>query len=266
MVTPARSASDGIRSLASGLVRFFHAGVISFRSLLPVDAFAPLWHPIAARNGFPARGCPTWTRVAPDALPRSLFAWPTFLWSRVLFPGDRRAAGIGIPPLAAERTTPLGSSLLILLIVPALLLYPCLSFPLFEPDESRYAEIPREMLQRGDWVTPRLQGEPYLEKPPLLYWLTAASYPAVRRPRLGGPAAAGPGRSRIRFGALPRRPAHLRGTGGLSRRPDAEPGARLRQHRPAAHHRRRPHVLHHAGPVRAVRGGARPAGCAGAGG
>ena len=66
--------------------------------------------------------------------------------------------------------------MLLLLFVPALLLYPCLSFPLFEPDESRYAEIPREMIQHGDWITPRLQGEPYLEKPPLLYWLTAVSF------------------------------------------------------------------------------------------
>jgi 4-amino-4-deoxy-L-arabinose transferase-like glycosyltransferase len=65
---------------------------------------------------------------------------------------------------------------LLLLAVPAVLLYPCLAFPLLEPDESRYAEVPREMLRGGDWVTPRLDGEPYLEKPPLLYWLTAASF------------------------------------------------------------------------------------------
>ena len=31
-------------------------------------------------------------RLTPDALPRSLIAWPAFLWSRVLFPGDRPAA------------------------------------------------------------------------------------------------------------------------------------------------------------------------------
>ncbi len=106
--------------------------------------------------------------VAADAPPRSLFAWPTFLWSRVLFRGDR-------PGVDKPRRSP-WLRLLVLFFVPALLLYPCLSFPLIEPDESRYAEIPREMLQRGDWITPRLQGEPYLEKPPLLYWLTAVSY------------------------------------------------------------------------------------------
>jgi 4-amino-4-deoxy-L-arabinose transferase-like glycosyltransferase len=44
-----------------------------------------------------------------------------------------------------------------------------------EPDEARYAEIPREMLATGDFVTPRLNGVPYFEKPPLLYWCNAAS-------------------------------------------------------------------------------------------
>jgi 4-amino-4-deoxy-L-arabinose transferase-like glycosyltransferase len=66
--------------------------------------------------------------------------------------------------------------LLLLLFLPAILLYPRAGFHLFEPDEGRYAEIPREMLARGEWVVPYLQGEPYLDKPPLLYWLVMASY------------------------------------------------------------------------------------------
>ncbi len=44
---------------------------------------------------------------------------------------------------------------------------------LIDPDESRYAEIPREMLASGDYVTPRLNDAHYFEKPPLLYWTNA---------------------------------------------------------------------------------------------
>ena len=54
-------------------------------------------------------------------------------------------------------------------------LLPLLVRPLWEPDEGRYAEIPREMLATGDWLTPRLNGVLYFEKPPLQYWLSALS-------------------------------------------------------------------------------------------
>jgi 4-amino-4-deoxy-L-arabinose transferase-like glycosyltransferase len=47
---------------------------------------------------------------------------------------------------------------------------------LFDPDEGRYAEIPREMLVNHDWVIPHLNGLVYLEKPPLQYWLTTLSF------------------------------------------------------------------------------------------
>jgi 4-amino-4-deoxy-L-arabinose transferase-like glycosyltransferase len=45
------------------------------------------------------------------------------------------------------------------------------SAPLLNPDEGRYAEVPREMVASGDWVTPRLDDVPYFEKPPLMYWV-----------------------------------------------------------------------------------------------
>jgi 4-amino-4-deoxy-L-arabinose transferase-like glycosyltransferase len=44
------------------------------------------------------------------------------------------------------------------------------------PDEPRYAAIGRAMANTGDWVTPRLWGEPWFEKPALLYWMTASAF------------------------------------------------------------------------------------------
>ncbi|MDD4160071.1 MAG: glycosyltransferase family 39 protein [Synergistaceae bacterium] len=49
---------------------------------------------------------------------------------------------------------------------------------LLEPDEGRYSEIPREMIESGDFITPRLNYVKYFEKPVLLYWMNAASFMA----------------------------------------------------------------------------------------
>jgi 4-amino-4-deoxy-L-arabinose transferase-like glycosyltransferase len=65
----------------------------------------------------------------------------------------------------------LGLMVLVLILYLARLGQP----PLWEPDEGRYAEVAREMVVSGDYVTPHDNFVPYLEKPPLVYWLTAAS-------------------------------------------------------------------------------------------
>ncbi|HKC88751.1 MAG TPA: glycosyltransferase family 39 protein, partial [Blastocatellia bacterium] len=48
--------------------------------------------------------------------------------------------------------------------------------PFIGPDEPRYAEVAREMYATGDWITPRLGGIKWFEKPALTYWLLAAGY------------------------------------------------------------------------------------------
>ena len=92
-------------------------------------------------------------------------AWVRHLWTGILF-----------PTAADSRTAVRLRSLLLVLLLPAVLLYPCMNFMLLEPDESRYAQIPKEMLEDGSWVVPTLHNEPYLDKPPLMYWLVALSY------------------------------------------------------------------------------------------
>jgi 4-amino-4-deoxy-L-arabinose transferase-like glycosyltransferase len=51
--------------------------------------------------------------------------------------------------------------------------------PFASPDEGRYVEIPREMAATGNYVTPRLNGVKYFEKPPLFYWTQAATIGAL---------------------------------------------------------------------------------------
>jgi len=65
---------------------------------------------------------------------------------------------------------------LIAVIVLTVYILPLGGRPLITPDEARYAEIPREMLENGDWVSPRLNGVRYFEKTPFSYWVFAASF------------------------------------------------------------------------------------------
>jgi 4-amino-4-deoxy-L-arabinose transferase-like glycosyltransferase len=57
-----------------------------------------------------------------------------------------------------------------------LFLYGLSQFGLIGADEPRYAQVAREMLDRHDWTTPVLGGQPWLEKPPLYYWQAMMAY------------------------------------------------------------------------------------------
>ena len=63
----------------------------------------------------------------------------------------------------------------ILALVAIVVMVDNVSRPLANPDEGRYSEISREMVVSGDWLTPRLNGIKYFEKPPLQYWASAAA-------------------------------------------------------------------------------------------
>ncbi len=65
---------------------------------------------------------------------------------------------------------------LIVLVILVVYILPIGGRPLVSPDETRYAEIAREMVQSGDYISPSLNGVRYFEKPPMGYWLTSVSF------------------------------------------------------------------------------------------
>jgi 4-amino-4-deoxy-L-arabinose transferase-like glycosyltransferase len=80
-------------------------------------------------------------------------------------------------PLIRERYIPEHIYLIALLVLcGAVFFYGLWRMPFIGPDEPRYAEVAREMRATGDWITPRLGGIKWFEKPALTYWLLAAGY------------------------------------------------------------------------------------------
>ena len=66
---------------------------------------------------------------------------------------------------------------LIVALVAAIILLPFLgAVPLMDPDEPVYGETAREMLAAGDWLSPRIFGNFWYDKPPFFYWLEMISY------------------------------------------------------------------------------------------
>jgi 4-amino-4-deoxy-L-arabinose transferase-like glycosyltransferase len=84
----------------------------------------------------------------------------------------------GIPPRVEEHDSERGKLRWLVLVAVFCGLWFALieQRTLWDPDEARYAEIPREMVASGDWVTPRLNDLLYFEKPPLQYWATALAF------------------------------------------------------------------------------------------
>ncbi len=78
-----------------------------------------------------------------------------------------------MPPVRKLPWVLLGFCLLVLYLT---LFFRLGSLAYMGADEARYARVAEEMLARGQYVTPRLEDAPWLEKPPLLYWLEAASF------------------------------------------------------------------------------------------
>src|SRR5688572_29210901 len=81
-------------------------------------------------------------------------------------------------PPSSPGALPKRSAGILLALVAALLLFRLGGVPLLGPDEPRYARVAVEMSRSGDLVTPTLQGEPWLEKPALYYWMAAAAFRA----------------------------------------------------------------------------------------
>jgi 4-amino-4-deoxy-L-arabinose transferase-like glycosyltransferase len=65
---------------------------------------------------------------------------------------------------------------LVLIITLFIMFFNLGSIPLMDPDEPVYAETPKEMLQFNEFLSPRIYGEYWYDKPPMYYWLVAASY------------------------------------------------------------------------------------------
>jgi 4-amino-4-deoxy-L-arabinose transferase-like glycosyltransferase len=63
-----------------------------------------------------------------------------------------------------------------LILVAALYVTGLTRMGMYSTDEPRYAAIGQAMAQSGDWITPRLWGQPWFEKPALLYWMTATGF------------------------------------------------------------------------------------------
>src|SRR5512138_2127435 len=104
---------------------------------------------------------------------------------RVLYYGSSRPTSkLGLSPMGADDFAPVDEKVershhpLIVVLIAAAIFIGCIYSPphLMDDVDAVQAQISRNMLESGDWVTARLNGIAYLEKSPLGYWMSASSF------------------------------------------------------------------------------------------
>lgn len=108
-----------------------------------------------------------------SGVPARLHKRVRFWWSTILFPQTQMDDA---EQKSGFTTRDQLFQFFVLLVISCAFFLSKLSSPLLEPEEARYAEIPRQMLESRSYLTPVLHNEIYLHKPPLLYWLTMLFY------------------------------------------------------------------------------------------
>ncbi|TWU51406.1 glycosyltransferase [Rubripirellula reticaptiva] len=114
--------------------------------------------------------------VSASHIPRVLKSLVRYWWNTIQFPSQGGQNGRSGIAKSSKEPKWIGWAQRALILFAAIFLFANLGYPLIDRDETRYAEISREMLVTNNWALPQLNFEPYYDKPPLLYWLCAASY------------------------------------------------------------------------------------------
>ena len=104
-------------------------------------------------------------------------------WNTIMFP---QPAPLGAKKSERKQRALKIGAWALLCLVAGLMLNQNLKYPFFEPDESRNAQLALNILDSGNWMALELKNEHYWDKPPLVAWMTAVSFPNVRRDRERG--------------------------------------------------------------------------------
>ncbi|WP_442505556.1 glycosyltransferase [Novipirellula sp. SH528] len=118
--------------------------------------------------------------VSISHIPKVLCSLARFWWNAVQFPVlNESSASVNRTShsqAAAVQDRRYVWASVALMVIAAVFMLTNLGYPLIDRDETRYAEIPREMIATGNWVLPQLNFQTYYDKPPLVYWLCAISF------------------------------------------------------------------------------------------